>query len=204
MNSFAAGLIDRSNFDLVPFSAWTARRRLSLVLHTTTGPKSLPVNHNSAVALVLDNWPVTRLAENPQKIASMFSAAYTSLPANSRRKPKCRAATLKLKDGVRPSGPAPEKPTHRAPIEVSMENDVTRSTAARALPPRPVLPCDAYCKNHPPDASQNCDLSSQLAETGPLKTPSSKTSHTPKTCVTRLRLRPSAAQGRLTSPRPCP
>jgi hypothetical protein len=72
-------------------------------------------------------------------------------------------------------------------LRYRMKNDVTRSTATRPLPLPPVLPCDAYCKNHPLDASQNRDLSSQLTEKEQLKTPSLKTSHSPKTCVSRLR-----------------
>jgi len=50
-----------------------------------------------------------------------------------------------------------------------MKNDVTRSTATRPLPLRPVVPGDAYCKNHPPDASPDFDPFSQLTETEQLK-----------------------------------
>jgi len=54
-------------------------------------------------------------------------------------------------------------------LRYRMKNDVTRSTATRPLPLRPVVPGDAYCKNHPPDASPDFDPFSQLTETEQLK-----------------------------------
>jgi len=88
---------------------------------------------------------------------------------------------------VRKDRSAVQKEPPCCELRYRMKNDVTRSTATRPLPLPPVLPCDAYCKNHPLDASQNRDLSSQLTEKEQLKTPSLKTSHSPKTCVSRLR-----------------
>jgi hypothetical protein len=71
-----------------------------------------------------------------------------------------------------------------------MKNAVTRSTATRPLPPPPVLPCDAYCKNTPPDASQILDCFSQLTETEQLKHATmNNLTHTKKM---RHRLRPLA------------
>ena len=70
-------------------------------------------------------------------------------------------------------------------LRYRMENYVTRSTAARPLPPPPVLPGDAYCKKDPPDASPNFDLFSQPTETEQLKSSRLTTRHTPKTCVSR-------------------
>ncbi|SPF51722.1 hypothetical protein SBA4_4680003 [Candidatus Sulfopaludibacter sp. SbA4] len=43
--------------------------------------------------------------------------------------------------------------------------------------------CDVYCKNDPPDASQNRDPLPQLTENGQLKTPRKIKRHTGQTCV---------------------
>jgi hypothetical protein len=68
-----------------------------------------------------------------------------------------------------------------------MKDAATRSTTARPLPPTAVHSGDAYCRNDSPDASPDFDVFSQLTETDQLKTPRLITSHSPTTCVTRLR-----------------
>ena len=123
--------------------------------------------------------PVTTLRRKSAKNRlNVFSRLHVS-PANSPRKPKCRAVTLKSKDGVRPSGPA-------SPGKHPMENQVTRSIAARPSPPPPVLPGNASFPQNPPDASPDFDLSSQPTETEQLKTLRLITRHTPRTCVSQL------------------
>jgi hypothetical protein len=61
--------------------------------------------------------------------------------------------------------------------------------------PRPSGQGDAYCKNHPPDASPDLDRPPQATDIRQLTAPRLKTSHTRTRCVTHHDVIPPAASG---------